>query len=80
MASCDCCGDGVLEIECPFSCRNSSLLKASKKSSFCLDHALDGSIQKAYNYQIQLPMKLCEVDYGDFVVWNESELVILRIG
>ncbi len=31
-----------------------------------------------YNYQIQLQTKLCEVDNGDSVKWNESELVILR--
>ena len=33
----------------------------------------------AYHYQIQLQMKLSDVTYGDFVVWSESELVILRV-
>ena len=33
----------------------------------------------AYFYQMQLQMKVCDLDYGDFVIWRECELVVLRI-
>ena len=78
---CDCCGQGVLEIKCPYSCKNQAFLQVSTKLSFCLNTTPEGIFvldkTHAYHYQIQLQMKLSEVNYGDFVVWNESELVVL---
>ena len=68
---------GVLEIKLA---KNWTLLEASDKFSFCLTTTLKRQIKKhAYYYQIQLQMKLSEAHYGDFVVWSESELVVLRI-
>lgn len=32
-----------------------------------------------YYYQIQLQIKLCETTHGDFIVWQENELVVERI-
>ena len=34
MVSCLCCGKGVLEIKCLFSCVNKTLLEATKDSNF----------------------------------------------
>ena len=34
-------------------------------------------MKHAYFHQLQ--MKLCEVNCGDFIIWREDELVILRI-
>ena len=80
---CDCCGRGVLEIKCLYSCRNTGFLLGSAKSSFCLNTTPEGNFvldkTHAYHYQIQLQMKLSDVTYGDFIVWSESELVILRV-
>ena len=79
---CDCCGCGVIEVKCPFSCKSRSFLEASEDTTFCLEIA-DGKYnlkrKHAYFYQIQLQMKLCEVEYGDFIVWSGEELVVLRI-
>ena len=37
VVSCDCCGLGVLEIKCPFSCTNKSFTEASRDDAqFCL--------------------------------------------
>ena len=81
--SCDCCGFGVLEIKCPFSCTDKSFLEASDDTTFCLGHADDGSffLKKlhAYFYQVQAQIHLCDADYCDFVVWSQDELTILRI-
>lgn len=81
LVTCDCCGQRVIEIKCPFSCRERNFKKASEDSpSSCLETSHDEfkpKEQHAYFYQIQLQMRLCEVDYGDFVIWRESELVII---
>ena len=33
----------------------------------------------AYYYQIQLQMKICEVEYCDFIVWSEESIFHERI-
>ena len=78
-----CCGKGVLEIKCPFTCKDKSFLMASLESStFCLkdgDNDLKLDTLHAYYYQVQVQMKLCGVNYCDFVVWSGSEVVIEMI-
>ena len=73
LVKCDCCGHGVLEIKCPFSCRECSFFKGSEdSSSFCLESSEDGQLKlkrtHAYFYQMQLQIKVCDLDYGDFVI------------
>lgn len=70
LVKCDCCGRGVIEIKCPFSCRECSFFKASEDSpSFCLETPEDGQFKLKRNhadfYQMQLQMKICDLDYGD---------------
>lgn len=82
IVKCNCCGRGVIEVKCPYSCKEKSFLLASANSKFFLQkHDGKYTLQRdhAYYYQIQLQMLLCETTYGDFVVWNESELVVERI-
>ena len=80
---CLCCGPGVIEIKCPFSCRNKSISEATVGTSFCLETGPDDKyITKplhSYHYQVQLQMKLCHVLYCDFVIWLKDELTVLRI-
>ena len=79
---CHCCGYGVIEVKCPFSCINRSFLQATG-DTFCLETTGDGHFtlkrKHAYFYQVQLQMKLCDANYCDFVVWRASELVVIRI-
>jgi len=80
---CDCCGCGVIEIKCPFSCKDRSFLEAIGEKNFCLESSEDGNYtlkrQHAYFYQVQLQMKLCDVEFCDFVIWRSDELVVNRI-
>lgn len=80
---CTCCGFGVLEIKCPFSCADKTFQDASKTSSFFLEYLSDGSIRlkksHAYYYQVQAQILLCKADYCDFIVWSKKDLVVLRI-
>ena len=83
VVSCDCCGKGMLEIKCPFTCKDKSFLMASQESyTFCLkdgDNGLKLDTSHAYYFQFQMQMKLCEADYCDFVVWSDSEVMVKRI-
>ena len=82
IVKCECCGQRVVEVKCPFSCRNKSFLEATSEPSFFLQD-VNGSLslnrEHAYYYQIQLQMKICGTKCGDFVVWQEKELIVERI-
>ena len=62
IIECECCGQGVLEIKCPYCIRDDEPDLANFLN--------DGSLQKGHQhyYQIQTQMFVCNVDYGDFVV------------
>ena len=72
--TCSCCGSGVVEVKCPFCCTEKSFSEASSSYSFSLESTGDGNFKlketHAYFYQIQLQMRLCDVKYGDFVIWS----------
>lgn len=82
LIKCNCCGSGVLEVKCPYSCVDKTLLEATSESGFCLDnHGGEFSLKRnhTYYYQIQAQMMICSVTYGDFIVWCEDELFVERI-
>ena len=86
IVECDCFGRGMLEIKCPYQCKDQSFKNASENSSFCSDYvcysiptsfALHSN--HSYFYQVQLQMKVCAVYYCYFVVWSPSELAIIKV-
>ena len=83
FVKCSCCGCGVIEIKCSFSCNDRSFLQAIGEKNFCLERSEDDSFvlkkQHAYFYQCQLQMQMCAVYFCDFVIWKSDELVINRI-
>ena len=62
IIECECCGQGVLEIKCPYCIRDGEPDLANFLN--------DGSLSKSHQhyYQTQTQMFLCNVEYGDFVV------------
>ncbi len=81
LIRCECCGPGVLEVKCPFLCKDKSFMEAIGESFF-LEQTNGKFILKekhAYYYQVQAQIKFCCVNFCDFVVWRENELVIQRI-
>ena len=79
IVNCSCHGPGVLEIKCPFRCKEA---EAATQASFCLEEDNDSLQLKedhTYYYQVQFQMKICQVDYADFVVWKEKDLFVQRI-
>ena len=82
IVTCVCCGRGVIEIKCPYSCRDKTFLEATGEKHFFLE-LVDGKQQlkrnHAYYYQVQAQMKFCQCLYCDFVVWSEEDIIIERI-
>ena len=80
LLSCDCCGDGLLEIKCPYSIRDSAPQAAGPtfylKSTDC---GLQLSHSHAYYYQIQGQLSICNRSYCDFVCWTPVGIHIERI-
>ena len=78
IVKCDCCGFGVLELKCQFSCKNQCFAEAvNSDTDFCLMGTGRLKTWHAYYYQVQTQMKLTNTGYGDFVLWSPAELLIL---
>ena len=80
LVSCTCCGDGLLEIKCPYSLRFSHINSAG--DDFYLKHTSNGlklSTSHAYYYQIQGQLSICDRLYCDFVCWTPKGIHIERI-
>ena len=84
LINCACCNTGVLEIKCPFRCKHKFFQEAATENStrFFLQD-INGTLalkeDHSYYYQVQMQMKLCHVQYCDFVVWRKNDIFIQRI-
>ena len=78
FVTCTCCRDGLVEIKCPFSGKDShpDVLK-SKKNSFLNTHGLTTSHK--YYTQVQGQLLITEKDYCDFVVWTPCGITMQKI-
>ena len=84
VVSCDDIIVGLLEIKCPYSCRNMTVRDACSevKSFYCqLDDENCIHLKKDhhYYYQVQGAMGLTGAQWCDFVVWTPKECIIERI-
>ena len=82
IINCACCGYGVLEIKCPYSCWDTALKDISADSTFFLKDIngdLSLSVYHAHYYQVQAQLKFCNAQYSDFVVFTRNELFVQRI-
>lgn len=83
VVSCDCCGTGVLEVKCPYSLRDCTIIELTccKSSSISLPDgdALQLKRKHAHFWQVQMQMFVCQVKYADYVVWTTKEIFIERI-
>ena len=88
--SCECCGEGILEVKCPICVKDKTLAAEAEHQQshhFCLemrDNKLYLKENHAYYYQVQLQLACTNRKYCDFVVWRGTsktteELHIQRI-
>ena len=78
FTECKCCGKGILELKCPFSCKEGipdDLI--GKRGSFMTQHGL----MKTHKYftQVQGQLSVCNREFCDFVVWTPQKTTIQRI-
>ncbi|XP_028415497.1 uncharacterized protein LOC114538527 [Dendronephthya gigantea] len=83
VVMCDCCGIGACEIKCPFCKKEKeNLVDCAGDKGFCLVKSETGiQLDKnhAYYFQIQAQIHIMEIDYCDFIVWNENDIYIERV-
>ena len=81
IVKCDCCGNGLIEIKCPYKHKQSHPHNVVE-SKFCLEH-VNGRIYlkktHEYYFQIQGQLAVCEMEYCDFVCWTPHGMHIERI-
>ena len=83
LVECSCCGKGLVEIKCPHCVKDSFPDEDTSNSrSFCLSKQSDGEwmLKKdhQYFYQIQTQMHVCRLNYCDFVVWSETDGILVE--
>ena len=80
VISYDCCGEGCVEVKCPYCIRNNTIDEAPSNSDpkFCIQ---SGSLSTTHPYyaQIQTQMNVCNRKYCDFFMWTEKDYFCQRI-
>ncbi|XP_072037064.1 uncharacterized protein [Amphiura filiformis] len=82
IVNCECHGMGVVEVKCPYKHKESDFVQVSTDSTQCLK-IVDGQhiIKKGHPCytQIQTQIYVCNVKYGDLVIWTLKSVIVLRI-
>ena len=73
-----CCGNGLVEIKCPYSVKDDypDVLRMKPKT-FLNEHGL--VMTHKYYTQVQGQLLVSEEKYWDFVVWTPREQVVHRL-
>ncbi|XP_057711359.1 uncharacterized protein LOC130928652 [Corythoichthys intestinalis] len=82
LVTCDCCGEGLLEIKCSFCHNDSTIECAVQDNNFCIE-SVDGHFRlkadHTYMYQIQCQLAVTGRSYCDLCLWTGKEMFIQRI-
>ncbi|CAL9699753.1 unnamed protein product [Knipowitschia caucasica] len=78
IGSCDCCGDVILEVKCPY-CRKDSEIDENVDCLEMRGEHLHLKTSHAYYYQVQCQLLLSKAKYCDFVVWTNTDFFSERI-
>lgn len=74
---------GMLEIKCPYSCRNLTVLEACNQvKAFCcevVNNEIHLKKSHDYYYQVQGALAIAKVEWCDFVVWTTKDMHTERI-
>ena len=81
--TCSCHSGSLVEVKCPYRCRENSLeqLSSTSKDFFLMHEHGSFSLDEShtYYYQVQCQLNVCEVDTCYFVVWSPSEIVCIEV-
>lgn len=85
FVSCACCGNGVVEVKCPYKYRDNTIPEYMDAKDSCFELGANGIQLKrnhAYYYQVQAQLHVCDVRYCDFVVCtfpsDEATIAVVR--
>ena len=82
LVKCDCHGEGVLEIKCPWVLRYCNILDYANDKSSCLEH-VDGKVKlkrnHSYFYQVQCQMKCTNRTWCHFFVCTSKDTFLESI-
>jgi len=78
ILTCDCCGEWVGEVKCPFSYKD-ELIDSINDNKFCVQN---GTLKKDHPYytQCQVHMYCTGIKQCLFVVWTFKDCKILNVG
>ena len=83
FVSCNCCGEGLVEIKCPYKYRDVVLSSIDDTSFYLKTDGIGTKLSLLenhdYYYQIQGQLALCEKPYCDFVCWTTKDIHVERI-
>ncbi len=74
----------IFHFQCPFCKKDKeNLADCVGDKGFCLVKNESGGIQldrkHSYYFQVQAQLHIMEIDYCDFIVWNENDIYIERV-
>ncbi|XP_067125337.1 uncharacterized protein [Centruroides vittatus] len=79
LVECNCCGQGVVEVKCPWCQRQQNIDENTPNFLVKENGIFTINKNSNYYYQMQTQIFVCNVEYCDFVVWTEKSLHIERI-
>ena len=80
--SCVKCGNGVVEIKCPYKWRNRAPEECAAERDFCSSILNGQMVLKSnhnYMYQVMGQMAVLDVQWADFVVWTKKGINVQRV-
>lgn len=82
LVKCSCCGEGTVEVKCPWTVRDGQLCDLLREKSSCVSEC-EGSLRlkksHRYYYQIQVQLFVWKREYCDFVLWTCTEIHVERV-
>lgn len=76
LVSCDCCGEGTVEVKCPYCVRETNI---HTDSIPYMDKENKLKTCHQYYYQAQTQIFVCKKKFCDFVIWTQKDISVERI-
>lgn len=81
ILNCDICGQGCIEVKCPFCARDTSVSELIKIKKTCLIPGDQTVLDKKhkYFYQIQMQMALSKTKFCYFIMWSPKDFFVEKV-
>lgn len=80
LVTCSCCGDGLIEIKCPYKHRDKDPTTVIDRD-FCLQPDGNLCLSRTHDYYIQVQgqLAICDKEYSDFICWTPHGMYVERV-